>query len=79
MCVKCPDGSPSCGSSSVSCQTGYFYDAGAQCKRNDTYFAMMQTTTSTILTATAYVTMMFSIFVTAPFHKHFQILAVVSL
>ena len=58
MCVKCPDGSPSCGGSSVSCQTGYYYDSNVQCKRNDTYFALVQTATNTVSTVTNFVTVM---------------------
>ena len=58
MCVKCPDGSPSCGGSSVSCQTGYYYDSNIQCKRNDTFFALVQTATNTVSTVTNFVTVM---------------------
>ena len=56
MCVKCPDGAPTCGGSLVFCQTGFTLDANIQCKRNDTYFALMQTGTSSATTVTAYVT-----------------------
>ena len=56
MCAKCPDGSPSCGGSLVSCQVGYYFDSNVQCKRNDTYFAMMQTGTVAASTVTAFVT-----------------------
>ena len=56
MCVKCPDGSPACSGSSVSCQIGYYFDSNVQCKRNDTYFALMQTATNTLSTVTSYLT-----------------------
>ena len=56
MCVKCPDGSQSCSGSSVTCQTGYYYDSNVQCKRNDTYFALMQTATNSLSTVTSYMT-----------------------
>ena len=56
MCTRCPDGSPSCGGTLVTCQTGYFFDSNVQCKRNDTYFALMQTGTASASTVTAFVT-----------------------
>ena len=61
MCVKCPDGSSSCGGASVSCQTGFYYDSNVQCKRNDTFFALMQTVKNTASTVTNYVTVLWSV------------------
>ena len=54
-CIACPYGS-SCGGSSISCQSGYYFDTNSQCKRNDTFFALMQTATNTVSTVTNYVT-----------------------
>ena len=56
MCIQCPVGS-SCGGSSISCQSGFYFDTNAQCKRNDTFFALQQTGTQTASTVTAYVTL----------------------
>ena len=55
-CIKCPDGSPSCGGSAVSCQAGYYFDPNVQCRRNDTYFGLTQTGTVTGSTVTSYFT-----------------------
>ena len=58
MCQQCPLGAPSCGGSLVSCQSGYFFDSSAQCKRNETYFAAMITgTAASGTTITQYVTL----------------------
>ena len=52
-CISCPQGSKSCFDSSVSCNVGYYYDFGAQCKINETYFALLQAgTTATLHTLT---------------------------
>ena len=55
-CIACPDGSSSCSGSAVSCPSGYFYDSKVQCKRNDTYFALLQITTQAASTVTVYQT-----------------------
>ena len=58
MCVRCPDGSSSCAGSTVSCQTGYFYDSNVQCKRNETFFSLVQpSSTNPVMPAvTSYLT-----------------------
>ena len=55
-CVACPLGASSCGGSLVACQSGYYFDLSAQCKRNETYFSLQQTGTATGTTYTDYVT-----------------------
>ena len=54
-CIPCPLGS-SCGGTSVTCPSGYYFDTNAQCKRNDTFFALQQTGTQSASTVTAYIT-----------------------
>ena len=56
VCIACPQGYSSCGGSSIVCQSGFYFDKNVQCKRNDTYFALMQTVTNTASTVTNYVT-----------------------
>ena len=55
MCFTCPSGG-TCSGASVNCPTGYTFDANVQCKRNDTYFALMQTGTQTATSVISYVT-----------------------
>ena len=80
-CVSCPQsGLTGCGGSSLTCQNGYFFDNNVQCKKNDTYFALQQTTTQTGAAVTSYLTFTqpltttTSIFatVTAPAQTQFQ-------
>ena len=57
-CIACPYGS-SCGGSSISCQSGYYFDTNSQCKRNDTFFAMQQVSSAagSATTVTAFLTL----------------------
>ena len=55
-CISCPSSSNICSGSSVSCQTGYYYDANVQCTRNETYFALLPQTTTQPPTQPAFVT-----------------------
>ena len=67
-CIACPQtGSSNCVGSSITCQSGYFFDSNVQCKRNDTFFAVQQTGTQSAATVTNYVTLTqtTSVFVTA--------------
>ena len=55
-CIACPDGG-TCFGASVSCQSGYYFDGNVQCKRNDTFFALLsQTTERSLFTVTQAVT-----------------------
>ena len=67
ICVGCPQGYSSCGGSSLSCQTGFYFDKNVQCKRNDTYFALQQTATNSVSSVTSFITVTqpSTVFVTA--------------